>query len=79
MQKPQQHHEIEAPGHEQGSQVSYEELFAGFSDSVERLLIRTAQVLAVLLVAVQLILLVPAARQQLVKVERLEGVPFHNR
>jgi hypothetical protein len=54
----------------------YEELFALFSDGAERVMIRAAAVLALLLIAVQLALLVPVIRDTLVRVERLEGVPF---
>jgi hypothetical protein len=55
---------------------SYEELFRFFSQGAEKLLIRLAAALAVVLVLVQLALLLPAVRNVLVPVERLEGVPF---
>lgn len=55
---------------------SYEELFASFSQEAEKLLIRLAAVLGIVLVLVQLVLLIPAVRSALVPVEKLEGVPF---
>lgn len=70
----------ESPDGEVVSSVSeeaaYEELFAIFSSRVERLLIRAALVMAVLLAAVQLALLIPAVREAWVRVEKLEGIPF---
>ncbi|WP_438445581.1 hypothetical protein [Gorillibacterium sp. sgz5001074] len=59
-----------------GDEPGYEETFAVFSAGVERMLIRAALVLAVLLAAAQLALLIPAVREAWVRVERLEGVPF---
>lgn len=65
-------------GEESGEQgeMTYEELFSAFSEWVEKGLIRAALVLALLLAAAQLVLLIPAVRETLVRVERLEGVPF---
>lgn len=54
----------------------YESLFLRFSDHMEKRLIRAALGLAALLLLIQLLLLVPAVRHLLVRVERLEGVPF---
>lgn len=54
----------------------YEELFRSFSQGAEKLLIRMAAALAILLVLVQLALMLPFVRSALVPVERLEGVPF---
>lgn len=55
---------------------SYEGLFADFSNRMEKRLIRIAQVLAILLVVLQLLLLHPGMRYWLVRVERLEGDPL---
>lgn len=61
---------------EPGEEPEYEELFACFSDSAEKLLIRATALLAVLLAVTQAALLIPAVRETLVPAERLEGVPF---
>lgn len=55
---------------------TYEELFKSFSAAVEKKLLRLAAALAVLLVAVQLLLQIPAVRHTFLRVERLEGTPF---
>lgn len=66
--------EMQVPEFEE--ELEYEELFAAFSAGAERVLIRTAAGLALLLLAAQLALLIPAVREAVVRVERLEGVPF---
>lgn len=55
---------------------TYEELFKTFSAPVEKKLLRIAAILAVLLLASQLLLQIPAVRHILLRVERLEGTPF---
>lgn len=54
----------------------YEELFKSFSATVEKKLLSAAVVLAVLLLVSQLLLQIPAVRQTLLRVEKLEGTPF---
>ncbi|MEF3301836.1 hypothetical protein [Paenibacillus sp. GYB003] len=54
----------------------YEKLFVLFSNRAERLLRGAIWTGLALLVAAQLLLAVPAVRAWMVKVERLEGVPF---
>lgn len=56
----------------------YENLFAEFSNSIEKWMIRLAKSLAILLLAIQLLLLIPGVRHLLVRVERLEGDPFES-
>jgi hypothetical protein len=76
---------MESPLQDEGNQDNaageeeYEEIFARFSNSVERRLVRLAQVLAVLLLVVQLALLIPGVRHTIIRVERLEGNPFTSR
>jgi hypothetical protein len=54
----------------------YEDRFVQLSDRVERLLRGAIWAGIVLLVALQLLLTIPAVRHWAVKVERLEGIPF---
>ncbi|PYI54962.1 hypothetical protein [Paenibacillus flagellatus] len=56
--------------------TEYETVFVRLSERVERILRAAIWTGLALLVAVQLVLSVPAVRKWAVKVERLEGVPF---
>lgn len=54
----------------------YEALFVRFSLPAERFLIRLAVIMLILLAVGQTALQSPALRHWLVRIERLEGVPF---
>jgi len=54
----------------------YEDLFLRFSPLLERWFKRILLVLVSLLIVCQLLLQVPFLRYHLVRVERLEGVPY---
>ena len=59
-----------------GEETEYEAVFLKVSDRMERLLRRMAGAGLALLIAAQLLLSIPSVRKWVVKVERLEGIPF---
>lgn len=58
-------------------QSGYEDLFICFSKLVEKWFLRSLAVLLSLLIVSQLLMQIPELRYYLVKIEQLEGVPYH--
>lgn len=56
----------------------YKSVFTAWSDRIERLMMKGILLLVVLLVASQLVLQFPLARQWMTTTDEFEGVPFHN-
>jgi hypothetical protein len=55
---------------------SFSDVFLSFSNRIEKTLLKIFFVLFVILILLQMLLQSPDIRKALVKVERLEGVPF---